>query len=241
MSVIQRTIRYVIALGLFAGCSSTFEPRLNAFDLGKSGLPEARAIHAGVEVSIEEFASAQKSRRAFDAEVAPRGVLPILVRIENNSDANYVVQRKQITALANGQRLGPLQGFEAAELGASRNATWNALVNTAALGPLAMFFWPATMAGAASQTQKINRQIERHFESIELADTIVKPGEKVTGFVFYRIPGGAITWDTTRVKIVLLPKPVGELPQQPLRFELLLSSIETDDAEPYSPLRGRGQ
>jgi hypothetical protein len=35
------------------------------------------------------------SHRAFDAEVAPRGVLPLLVRTENNSRADYIVRRKE--------------------------------------------------------------------------------------------------------------------------------------------------
>jgi hypothetical protein len=214
--------RCSLVLLLFSGCTSTFEPRLTSFDLSKPGLPGAKEVHAGVEVSVEEFASADKSRRAFDAEVAPRGVLPLLVRIENNSTANYIVRRQQVVVMANNQPLAPLYAFEAADLGAARNGTWNALVNTAAVGPLAMFFWPATMAGSASQTQKINRQIERHFESLELTDTVLKPGEKLAGFVFNHMPN-ANMGDSITAGITLMQETGEEVETKSLNFQLMLS------------------
>jgi len=220
MISIKRLIhRCSIAILLVSGCTSTFEPRLTSLDASKPGLPGAKEVHAGVEVSIEEFASPDKSRRAFDAEVASRGVLPLLVRIENNSAANYAVRRNQIVVTANGRPLAPLYGFEAADLGASRNGTWNALVNTAMAGPLAMFFWPATLAGTASQTQKVNRQIERHFESLELTDTLLKPGEKLVGFVYTHMPDGS-SWGSTTVGITLSPETGEEIETKPLNFQL---------------------
>jgi hypothetical protein len=51
-----------------------------------------------------------------------------------------------------------MYGSEAAELGAKRDTTGNALVNTAAIGPLAIYFWPASMALSASQTKNINKK-----------------------------------------------------------------------------------
>jgi hypothetical protein len=217
-------LNWLCMLGVFlSGCASTFEPRLTSFDLNKPGLPGAKEVHAGVETSVEEFAAADKSRRAFDAEVAPRGVLPLLIRIENNSAANYVVQRHQIAVMVDGNPLAPLHAFEAADLGASRNGTWNALVNTAAVGPLAMFFWPATIAGSATQTQKINRQIEHHFESLELKDSVIKPGEKLAGFIFSRLPSSN-SWDSATVEISLRRETGEEVETKPLNFQLRLSA-----------------
>ncbi|MGH7771538.1 MAG: hypothetical protein ACREQA_04820 [Candidatus Binatia bacterium] len=177
----------VVAL-IFAGCTASFEPRLSSYDLTKNRLPTVKEVQRGVEVSVEEFVSANKSRRAFDADVAPHGVLALLVRVENKGTENYKVQRSQVRAFFDGQPLPQIYGHEAATQGATRDYVWNALVNTVAMGPLAMYFGVAGMAATANQTKSINRKIEQHFESLEFNDTVVKPDETVAGFVFFNLP-----------------------------------------------------
>src|SRR5262245_56201184 len=145
------------ALSLSA-CMSTFEPRMTGGALETPRLPTAKEAMAGVEVSIEEYFSSHKSRRAFDADVGAKGVLPLLIHVDNKSGREYRVQRKAIRAVLNGEPLADIYGLEAAEVGALRNPAWNALVNTAAMGPLAIYVGVLAIAGTATQTQKINRQ-----------------------------------------------------------------------------------
>jgi hypothetical protein len=189
---------------------STFEPRMTGGAMEAPRLPTARAVQAGVEVSIEEYFSSQKSRRAFDADVGASGVLPILVHVENKSGQDYRLERGKIRAQLNGQPLANIHGLEAAEIGALRNPAWNALVNTAAMGPLAIYFGVLAIAGSASQTQKINRQIEHHFERLELEDKVLKPSETATGFVFFRAPGNVSNIDGLTLDITLEPELLGD-------------------------------
>jgi hypothetical protein len=196
------------ALSLTA-CMSSFEPRLTAGVLGTPRLPTAKAVHASVEISIEEYLSTHKSRRAFDADLGANGVLPLLVHIDNRSALDYRIERNAIRATLNGQPLANLHGLEAAETGALRNPAWNALVNTAAMGPLAIYFGVLAIAGSASQTQKINRQIEHHFEQMELEDRVLKPNETTTGFAFFRTPGTGIM-DGLTLDIALEPELLGD-------------------------------
>lgn len=187
-------------------------------------LPTAKEVRGGVEVSIEEYYSSHKSRRAFDADVGARGVLPLLIHIENRSGQDYRLERRNIKASLNGQPLAVAHGIEAAEIGALRNPAWNALVNTAALGPMAMFFGVGVIAGSASQTQKINRQVEQHFERMELADRILKPGENATGFVFFKVPGGSANLDAMVVDMSLDSEPAEGLPTRPLVYRFTMPS-----------------
>lgn len=215
---------------LLSGCISTFEPRLYSSDLSKPRLPTAREVKAGVEVSMEEFASPSKSRRAFDAEVAANGVLPLLVHIENRGAEAYKVRRDQITASLDGQPLAPIAGYEAAEIGAARNPILPALVNTAALGPLGMYFGVFTLAASASHTQSVNRRIEQHFESLELTDMIVKPGETTAGFVFFKTPGSANRLDKLVVDLTLEADAPEEANGKQLRYRLSSPTLETPES-----------
>lgn len=198
-------------IGVFlSGCVSTFEPRMTGGAIGAPRVPTARTINAGVEVSIEEYFSSQKSRRAFDADVSANGVLPILVHVENKSSQDYRLERSGIRAQLDGQPLANIHGLEAAEIGALRNPAWNALVNTAAMGPLAMYFGVLAIAGSTSQTQKINRQIEHHFERMEMEDRVLKPNETSTGFVFFKTPGSLGATDGLTLDITLEPEILGD-------------------------------
>lgn len=208
----------LLLLLMLGACTSTFEPRMSAGALEAPRLPTAKEVHAGVEISVEEYYSSHKSRRAFDADLAAQGVLPLLVHIENRSSQEYRLQRRQIRAVVDGQTLVDLHGIEAAEIGALRNPAWNALVNTAAVGPLAMFFGLATIAGSASQTQKINRQIEHHFERMELTERILKPNETASGFVFFRIPAKTKVAGNLDCHITLEPEPIEDTGGRPLIF-----------------------
>ena len=73
------------------GCVANFEPRMSSPGSLGSGLPTVSQVKAGLEVSLEEFVSANKSRRAFDADIASKGVLPLLLRVENNGAREYKV------------------------------------------------------------------------------------------------------------------------------------------------------
>src|SRR5262249_50698365 len=107
-------------------------------------------------------------------------------------------------------------------IGALRNPALNALVNTAAIGPLAIYFGVLTIAGSASQTQKINRQIEHHFEQMELEDRVLKPNESATGFAFFRNPGMALS-DGLTVDVTLEPEVLGDTAGKPLVYHFTVN------------------
>ena len=175
----------------FGGCTASFDPGLHSSEIGMGGLPTVKEVRAGLEVSIEEYVSANKSRRAFDADIASYGVLPLLLRVENNGAREYRIDRSEIKAFIGDQALRPIYGYEAAKQGASREYVGKVLINTAMWGPLGMFFGLPTLVGSAAHTREVNKEIEQHFANMEFSGAMLKPGESASGFVYYRLPSSS--------------------------------------------------
>lgn len=142
---------------IFSGCT-TIKPSLPPEPLPTFPSPPVGQVQNGLEVSVDEFASPEKSRKVFRvtvfmkpdgytignvaADVGYYGVLPLRVHVANKGDENYKVNKSAVKAYLGGQPLVRLTGKEAADQGAQgeyRKAyAWTALAITAgvALSPL---------------------------------------------------------------------------------------------------------
>jgi hypothetical protein len=147
------------SLTLF-GCAS-FEPGMRYQDLSRPRQPTAKQILEGLDVSVEEFASANKSRQAFDADIAPNGILALLLKIENNGSQTYKIQENIVSAYLGNQLLGSLGGETAAGQSANSEYAGKALGWTVATGPFAILLWPVTIGASAAHTAAVNRRIEQ--------------------------------------------------------------------------------
>jgi len=206
---------------IFAGCAS-FEPGMRFQDLMRARQPTAREAREGLEVSVEEFASAHKSNQAFDADIAPYGVLPLLVRVENNGTQTYRVPQHAITVFLDNQPLGSLSGEQAASQAATSEYAGKALAWTVATGPFFILLWPATIAGSAAHTASVNRRIQQHFESLQFNDALLKPNQIAAGFLYFKLPGGVKKLEKLTVQI----EPSEEKTGKTLSFKLSLPALE---------------
>lgn len=205
---------------LLAGCAS-FEPALRTADLMRARQPSATQVQQGLEISVEEFASAHKSRQAFDADVASSGVLALLVRAENKGTATYKIARGAVTARLDGQSLQPIGATAAADQSATSEYVGKALGWTVATGPFALLLWPVTIAGSAAHTQAVNRRIQQHFESLQLADMLLKPNQAASGFVYFKLPDNLKKIEKLAVEAAPSEEPGGAR----LSFKLALPEI----------------
>lgn len=188
------------------GIGATFDPQLLAAPVSnwtKEHQAVLSQIKDGLEIVIDEYASPEKSRQAFDAEIARNGILPLLVNVKNSGTQHFKLRQDRVQAFLNGEPLRSLYGYEAAQQGASRDYMWRALASAILTGPLAMYFSPAFMALSASHTNSINKRIERHFESLELTDTLLKPNESMAGFVYFKIPDGSARLENLVVEVTV--------------------------------------
>jgi len=214
---------HVLFLVLVLGCTATFKPRV---DSTQTGLSAAREVREGVEVSVREFVSVGRSRRAFDANIASEGVLALHVRLENTGVRNYRARRYQVRAFLGGQVLPTLEAYEAASQGASRSYILPALVNTAALGPLGMVLGLPVILGSTTHTRNVNEQVEHHFEAIEFTDVLLKPTDTAEGFVYFKLPNGLKRVENLMVEIALEVAPAEDQKGDVVYFRLRLPVLE---------------
>ena len=203
---------------IFSGCTGSFSPRIVYMP---PPLPTAKEVRGGIEVTIEEFVSATKARMTFDADVAKKGVLAILVRVENKSDKDYKVWKRGIKALLDGDALPPIYGYQAARQVASHGYAWKGLATLAAL-PFGIFIRPTTVT-------LINREIQQHYERIEFADKFLMPNGVAQGFVYFKLPGGWFSskrLENLTVNVTVEEDTYGEHNGNPVHFQLPLPKLE---------------
>jgi len=212
----------VLVLSLvFSGCAS-FEPGLRYQDLTRPRQPTAKGVQEGLEVSVEEFASANKSQKAFDSDLAAYGILALLVRVENNGTQNHRVRRSDIKGILGDQPLLQLVGTEAAGEAGTKEYAGKALGWTVATGPFFILLWPATIAGSAAHTDSVNQRIEQHFENLAFTDALLKPNQMAAGFVYFKFPDGVERLDNLTVEVELTEEKSGRR----LSYKLSLPSLE---------------
>jgi hypothetical protein len=222
----------VICICLLAiGCAS-FEPGLRQQDLARNRLPTINKTQNGLEVSIEEFVSSKKSLQAFDADVAGKGVLALLVRVDNNSNASYRLARTQIKALLDGESLPTLEGRDAAEQAAAKDLGGRALAWTLATGPFALVFAPLTLVASSAHTNSVNQRIGQYFGEMEFPDALVRRDESVSGFVYFKLPFRLQRIENLTVEI----EPIEDATEQKLSYRFNLPAFDIE--LPYS-LRDR--
>ena len=196
----QSKLGLILMVLAITGCAS-FEPALRYSDLTKPRQPLVKETQEGLEVSVEEFASKSKSQQAFDADIAPYGILALLLRVENGGSQTYRVPERAVSAYLGTESLPSLTGESAAAQGANSEYVGKALGWTLATGPFAIFLWPATIGGSAAHTAAVNRRIEQHFESLRFTDSLLKPNQIAAGFFYFKLPSGVTKLENLRLEV----------------------------------------
>lgn len=184
--------------------------------------PTAKEVQEGLEISIEEFASAAKSQQAFDADIARYGILALLLKVENNGTQNYRVQERAVSVYLGNESLPSISGEKAASQGANSEYAGKALGWTVLTGPFAILLWPATIAGSAAHTASVNRRIEQHFESMRFNDALLRPNQSTAGFVYFKLPSGIKRLENLRVEVA----PVDEQTAKQFSYSLPLPTLD---------------
>jgi hypothetical protein len=188
MKLRQSSKTFVIGICLLSvGCAS-FDPGLRLQELNAPRQPTAKATQEGLEVSVEEFITPDKSLMAFDTDLSSNGVVALLMKVENNGAEKYVAKRDDIKAFLDGQPLMPLTAREAASQAATSEYVGKALGWTVAAGPFAILLWPVTIGASTIHTQGVNKRIIQYFEGTKYQDALVSPKQTATGFIYYKVP-----------------------------------------------------
>lgn len=226
--MVRQPLAKIISLTIclsFNSCAS-FEPGMRFQDLMRPRQPTVMQVQEGLEVSIEEFATAKKSQQAFDADVAPYGILPLLLKVNNGGTQGYRLREHEVNVFLGNDSLVSLSGEKAAGQSATSEYAGKALGWTVATGPFFILLWPATIAGSASHTAAVNRRIEQHFESMRFNDSLLKPNQSAAGFLYFKLPAGIKKLENLRVEVT----PSEESSAKRLSFSLSLPPLDLSGA-----------
>jgi hypothetical protein len=215
---------------LLAGCAS-FEPGLRYQDLSRPRQPTVKETQEGLELSIEEFASKNKSQQAFDADIALYGILALLFKAENGGTKTYGIQEQTISVYLGNESVPSISGERAASQGANSEYVGKALGWTALAGPFAIVLWPATIIGSGAHTASVNRRIEQHFESMRFSDAVLKPNQSAAGFLYFKLPAGVKKLENLRVEATPSEEATGDR----LSYKLLLPTLDLSGAVAAPP------
>src|SRR5262245_25314938 len=164
----------VLAIWLiFSGCA-TFEPGLRLDDLMRPRQPTVMQAQDGLEVSLEEFITPNKSTMVFENDLASQGVLALFAKVQNRGKTSFKVQKSELKVFLSGQPLDTLSATEAADQAAKSEYVGKALGWTVATGPFAMLLWPLTIGASAAHTNSVNKRIGQYFEGTQFHDALVK-------------------------------------------------------------------
>ena len=222
MQLRQLAKTFVIGFCLLSvGCAS-FEPGLRLQELNAPRQPTVKAVQEGLEVSVEEFVSTEKSLMAFDSDLSSYGVVALLIKIENGGSEKYVAKRDDIKAFLDGQALTPLIAREAASQAATSEYVGKALGWTVAAGPFAILLWPVTIGASAIHTQGVNKRVIQYFEGTKYQDALISPKQTATGFVYYKAPEGINRLENLIVEADI----TGESSAKKLSYRLTLPPLQ---------------
>lgn len=165
-----------------------------------------RQERAGMVVAVQPVTDRAELDAWFKSNLAAKGVLPVLVMVENRSSSGSVILGKEKVYLADSQD-GATQAQQHGTV-----ASPSAGVATAAVGA-ALISLPGTLAGMKMASDAM--VIEHNLVDKELFSRTLGPGQEAHGFAYFQFPKGAPITPNHRIVVDLLNPKSGES----LRFD----------------------
>jgi hypothetical protein len=176
----------LLVVGLVLGGCASYSPSL--VRLEPTGPTMSRQVSGNFTLYVDEFATPEKSEKAFDTNLVKEGVLPLLIQIQNNSQFAYEVKKMDITLQETGSNtaltlLTPEQAAKKAKKSAvTRAIGWSLIVPIVAI--------PVAVTASAIHTSKVNKQILQDFSAKGFPDGTILPNKEQSGFLFFELPKG---------------------------------------------------
>ncbi len=167
---------------VLAGCTS-YTPTL--VRLNPSGPNITKATHGDLTLYIDEYATPEKSAKAFDTDMADEGVLPLLILVENNGEDPCEVKPADIIVRGDTVLKGLIaeEAVEKASRGAvGRAIGWSLIVPIIAI--------PIAATASAVHTSGVNKQIVQDFSAKVFQDSVILPHKDHSGFLFFELDEG---------------------------------------------------
>lgn len=176
----------LLTVCIASGCA-TYDPVVKgvATRLDPS-VPNITKVGAGeLTLYVEEYATPEKSRAAFDTNLAEEGLLALLILVQNGSQQEYEVKATDV--VLRGKTVLNVLTAEQAASKAERSAVGRAL-GWSLIVPIIGI--PVAVIASAVHTSNVNKQIVQDFTVKRFADGVIAPGKDRSGFVFFDLEPG---------------------------------------------------
>jgi len=162
------------------GCAS-YIPSLVKLDTSSPSV--SKQTKGDLCVWIEEYATPEKCEKIFDTNLFEKGVVPLLICIQNNGQHPYEVKSTDII-VREGDTLAKILTPEEAATKAKRSAIGRAL-GWSMLVPIISI--PIAVAASADHTSKVNKRIVQDFVMKGFHDGVIMPNKELSGFLFFEL------------------------------------------------------
>lgn len=177
----RKSIALLLFVSMFlSGCAS-YTPTLVKLDA--TGPNVVKQAKGDLLFLMEEYATDEKCKKAFDANLIEDGVLPLLITLQNNGQHLYEVKAMDII-LRQGTDFKKAMTAEEAASKAKKNAVTRAL-GWSMIVPIISIPIAATVS--ALHTSKVNKQMATDFAAKSFTGGIIMPYKELSGFLFFQV------------------------------------------------------
>jgi hypothetical protein len=209
----KTSIRYallaLIAGAFISGCSTM---NVTEFKAQPASTYRYKAETNGLTLAVEPFTAKHQVKETFNTDVVSKGIIPVLVVVENNGSATYLLAKEKAlvgkgsTNALTGQLSTGGTGDTAAKVGAGFLAV--SIIS----GPAVVVAAPLLIGGMKAMS---NADVIRHNLSDKaLASHTIEPGKRAYGFLYFQLAKGQKFTGTHQVVVELTSAAGGE----PLSF-----------------------
>lgn len=149
---------------------------------------------AGLKISVDPYREENRLQECFGCNLLSRGVLPVLVVIENqNAEDGYILLKEKsglVMKNTNSENNIPTNSYNTNELNkAEKNLTTFAIVGGIPLMLVPVAALPAIIAVGLSLQHKAQneREIKRNYEEKKLLDKTIYQGGSDAGFLYFSL------------------------------------------------------
>jgi len=182
----------VVTLILGSGCSTMKVPPLNS---GKADSYTPHQLKNGVVVGIHPMTDKREVEDMFKVNLLDKGLLPILVVVENQSlDASFIVAQNKLAVLnaATGTSSPSQRKKVTTNAGEAMQASGAIMVSLGGFVlPLLLIGLPIECTGMQHASDA--SVIEFNLGDKEFYSRTLGPGEKAQGFVYFQYPKESLT------------------------------------------------
>ena len=169
---------------LYTGCA-TYTPLTTSVQHA-AGPHALKMANGDMTLYVEEYASQEKAKQVFDTNVAKKGVLPLLITVENGGPTPYAFTKASFTVRDGDdvfKALSPEEaGSKAKRDAAGRALGWSLIVPIIGI--------PIAIISSVSHTNKVNKRIVQDYVSKAFKEGDLQPDQKQSGFLFFELPKG---------------------------------------------------